>query len=78
MKGKIIAVVRHPAALEEDCRIADIVIAPFSVGKGCETAARVVIDRRVLQTEGAHAIYIEGPDQERKRRRDAGAEALGA
>jgi hypothetical protein len=60
VKGKSIAVVRHPAALEEDCRIADIVIAPFSVGKGCETAARVVIDRRVLQTEGAHAIYIEG------------------
>ena len=60
MRGKIIAVVRHPAALEEDCRIADIVIAPFSVGKGCETAARVVIDRRALQAEGAHAIYIEG------------------
>jgi competence protein ComEC len=60
VKGKTIAVVRHPAALEEDCRIADIVIAPFSVGKGCEAAARVVIDRRALQTEGAHAIYIEG------------------
>ena len=60
VKGKTIAVVRHPAALEEDCRIADIVIAPFSVGKGCETAARVVIDRRALQAEGAHAIYIEG------------------
>ena len=36
VKGKTIAVVRHPAALEEDCRIADIVVAPFSVGKGCE------------------------------------------
>ena len=55
VKGKTIAVVRHPAALEEDCRIADIVIAPFSVGKGCEAAARVVIDRRALQTEGAHS-----------------------
>ena len=33
VKGKIVAVIRHPAALEEDCRIADIVIAPFSVGK---------------------------------------------
>ena len=58
-KGKTIALVRHPAALEEDCRIADIVIAPFSVGKGCSTA-RVVVDRRALQAEGAHAIYIEG------------------
>jgi competence protein ComEC len=57
--GKTIALIRHPAALEEDCRIADIVIAPFSVGKGCSTA-RVVVDRRALQAEGAHAIYIEG------------------
>ena len=47
-KGKTIALVRHPAALEEDCRIADIVIAPFSVGKGCSTA-RVVVDRRALR-----------------------------
>ena len=53
--GKTIALIRHPAALEEDCRIADIVIAPFSVGKGCSTA-RVVVDRRALQAEGAHAI----------------------
>jgi competence protein ComEC len=60
VKGKTVAVVRHSAALEEDCRIADIVIAPFSVGKGCEAAARVVIDRRALQAEGAHAVYIEG------------------
>ena len=59
VKGKTIALVRHPAALEEDCRIADIVIAPFSVGKGCSTA-RVVVDRRAPQAEGAHAIYIEG------------------
>ena len=41
-------------------RIADIVISPFSVGKGCEATARVVIDRRALQAGGAHAIYIEG------------------
>ena len=60
VKGKTVAVVRHPAALEEDCRIADIVIAPFSVGKGCEAAARVVIDRRALQAEGAHAITSRG------------------
>jgi len=30
-----------------------------SVGKGCSTA-RVVVDRRALQAEGAHALYIEG------------------
>lgn len=59
MKGKTIALIRHPAALEEDCRTADIVIAPFSVGKGCQ-AARVVVDRRALQADGAYALYIEG------------------
>ena len=59
VKSKTNALIRHPAALEEDCRLADIVIAPFSVGKGCSTA-RVMVDRRALQAEGAHAIHIEG------------------
>lgn len=59
MKGKTIALIRHPAALEEGCRTAGIVIAPFSVGKGCQ-AARMVVDRRALQADGAYALYIEG------------------
>jgi competence protein ComEC len=59
VKGKTVALVRHPAALEEDCRLADIVIAPFTVGKKCR-AARVVVDRRTLRSEGAYALYIEG------------------
>jgi competence protein ComEC len=59
VKGKTVALVRHPGALEEDCRIADIVIAPFTVGKRCR-AARVIVDRRMLKAEGAHALYIEG------------------
>jgi hypothetical protein len=59
VKGKIVALIRHPAALEEDCRLADIVIAPFSIGKRCG-AARVIVDRHVLKEQGAHALYIEG------------------
>jgi competence protein ComEC len=59
VKGKTAALIRHPAALEDDCRIADIVIAPFTIGKKCR-AARVIVDRRVLKAEGAHALYIEG------------------
>jgi competence protein ComEC len=59
VKGKTVALIRHPGALEEDCRTADIVIAPFTVGKGCR-AARVIVDRRVLKEDGAHALYIEG------------------
>ena len=59
VKGKTVALIRHPGALEEDCRLADIVIAPFTVGKKCR-AARVIVDRRMLKAEGAHALYIEG------------------
>jgi competence protein ComEC len=60
VKGKTVALVYHPAALEEDCRTADVVIAPFNVGRACRAAARVVVDRRALQSAGAHAIYLEG------------------
>jgi competence protein ComEC len=59
VKGKTVALIRHPGALEEDCRLADIVIAPFTLGKKCR-AARVIVDRRRLKTYGAHALYIEG------------------
>ena len=59
VKGKTVALVRHPGALEEDCRVADIVIAPFTIGKRCR-AARVIVDRRMLKANGAHALYIEG------------------
>jgi hypothetical protein len=59
VKGKTVALIRHPGALEEDCRLADIVIAPFTVGKKCR-AARIIVDRRMLKAEGAHALYIEG------------------
>jgi hypothetical protein len=47
------------AALEEDCRVAEIVVAPFTVGKACKEP-RVVIDRRALKEGGAHALYLDG------------------
>jgi hypothetical protein len=59
VKGKVEALIRHPAALEEDCRMADIVIAPFTVSKKYR-AARVIVDRRMLREGGAHALYIQG------------------
>jgi len=58
VKGKTVALIRHPGALKEDCRTADIFIAPFTIGKGCR-AARVIVDRRLLKAHGAHALYIE-------------------
>jgi competence protein ComEC len=59
VKGKTVALIRHPGALEEDCRLAEIVIAPFTVGKKCR-AARVIVDRRRLKAQGAHALFIDG------------------
>ena len=59
VKGRTVALVRHPAALEDDCRSADIVVAPFTIAKTCR-AARVIVDRRMLKAEGAYALYIEG------------------
>ncbi len=59
LRGKTVAIVRHVAALEEDCRVAEIVVAPFTVGKACK-GPRVVIDRRALKEGGAHALYLDG------------------
>ncbi len=57
VKGKTIALIRESGALAEDCRTADIVIAPFKLGKACK-APRVVVDKTALSAKGAHALYI--------------------
>ena len=59
VKGKTVALIRETGALAEDCRKADIVIAPFKLGKTCK-APRIVVDRAALSAGGAHALYIEG------------------
>jgi len=63
VKGKTVALVRNVGALEEDCRKADIVIAPFKVGKACArppNAPRVIVDRDMLQKSGARTLYLDG------------------
>ena len=57
VKGKTVALIRHPAALADDCRRADIVIVLFTVGERCRAA--IVLDRRRLKSGGAHALYVE-------------------
>jgi hypothetical protein len=52
-----VALVRHVAALEEDCRTAAIVIAPFPASRRCQ--APIVIDGTQLRLKGAHALYRE-------------------
>lgn len=59
VKGKTVALIRESGAIAEDCRRADIVIAPFKLGKACK-APRVIVDRAALSAQGAHALYIEG------------------
>ena len=59
VKGKTIAPICYPAALEEQCRLVDTGIAPFNVGKAY-SAARVLADRRPLQAEGAYTPLRRG------------------
>ncbi len=53
--GHVVALVRRPGALQEDCRIADIVIAAVPVRRACPSA-HLVIDRFDLWRNGAHAL----------------------
>ena len=59
VKGKTVALIRGTGAIAEDCRKADIVVAPFKLGKACK-APRVIVDGAALSAKGAHALYIEG------------------
>lgn len=54
--GRRIAVVRQPAALFEDCALADVVVSLEPVRIPC--GASTVIDRFDLWRNGAHAIWV--------------------
>lgn len=56
--GRRIAVVRQPAALFEDCRVADVVISLEPVRVPCR-APSAVIDRFDLWRNGAYAISVD-------------------
>ncbi len=59
VKGKNVAFVRHPAALEEECARADIVISRLPVGRPCRKT-RVSVDVIDTLERGAHALYFDG------------------
>ncbi|MEC9368272.1 MAG: ComEC/Rec2 family competence protein [Pseudomonadota bacterium] len=59
LKGKSVALLRHPGALDEECARSDIVIAPFPVGRRCGKT-RVVIDQKLLSRSGTHALFLDG------------------
>lgn len=58
--GHIAAIVWMPDALEEDCRLADLVISAAPLREACPSAMRV-IDRFDLWRNGGHAIWLS-PD----------------
>ena len=55
-RGHRVALVRKPAALQEDCQNASLVIALFPI-EDCPAAA--VIDSVKLYADGAHIVYLE-------------------
>lgn len=57
LKGWVIALPKEERTLAEDCRGADIVIAPFPVRRRCPSA-RVVLDRFDLWRNGSHALWL--------------------
>ncbi len=60
--GLVVAHVRDAAAFIEDCRRADIVLTPLRAPDDC--AASLVLDARATSRRGAHAVYLEGPDND--------------
>jgi competence protein ComEC len=55
--GHVVALVKQMAALDEDCRVADVVVSLVPVRRACPSAG-TVIDRFDLWREGAHALWL--------------------
>jgi competence protein ComEC len=54
--GLVVALIRDPRALQEDCAIADIVVASVPVPRFC--GARIIVDRFDVWRHGAYAITL--------------------
>lgn len=53
----MVALVRSPAAIDEDCRRADVLITTEMVFGACPRP-RLVIDGRTLRRTGSHALWL--------------------
>ncbi len=58
VKGVVISVARHPAAIADDCGKARVLVLDVPRPKGCEGAG-TVIDFFDIWRNGTHALYIE-------------------
>lgn len=59
VKGRLIAIPRHPAALADDCRRADVLLLRWPRDAFCETQG-LVIDYFDWRRTGAQSLYIDG------------------
>ncbi|HUS97924.1 MAG TPA: ComEC/Rec2 family competence protein, partial [Hyphomicrobiaceae bacterium] len=57
LKSRLVAVSRHPRALDDDCRRADVLILNMPKPPGCVPRGHVV-DKASARKFGTHAIYI--------------------
>ncbi|RIA56441.1 ComEC/Rec2 family competence protein [Dichotomicrobium thermohalophilum] len=76
LRGTRLSVAKHAAALAQDCKLADIVVTSLEMRTPCP-APDVVVTHAQLQARGAHAIYIEGSEGERRFRVVTAAEWRG-
>ena len=63
VKGVAVAVVRHPAALADDCITAKVLLLVFPKPPGCVPRGHA-IDFFDLRARGTHALYINGKGAE--------------
>ncbi len=56
--GHLVALVKEPAALLDDCRSASVVVSLIPIRRHCASAGTVV-DRFDLWRSGAHALWLE-------------------
>jgi len=77
VRGVKLSVAEHAAALAQDCKLADIVVTPLALSAPCP-APRVVVTHAQLQSQGAHAIYIDGEGTARRLRVVTAADKRGA
>jgi competence protein ComEC len=59
--GQTVAVVRDPAGLADDCRVASVVVSAEPVPRRACRGPAHIIDRFALRRRGAHAIWLS-PD----------------
>lgn len=58
IKGVVVAAVRHPSALPEDCARARVLVLPFPAPKGC-AGPEIIIDQQKFWSGGTHVILID-------------------